>query len=190
MDDRELVKKLLAKDPEAEKYFFHTYRDRLCKACSYVLGFQDPEAEDVTQEAFIAALQQLPRFEFRSSLGHWLFRIGMNLCYSRIRKRQKQVVLLEEEMEGLMGPVSIKRELDQLEDRERQKLVEVVAAQKEALGDPCRKLLNLRDGEGKSYASIAEVLKVPIGTVMSRLARCKKALKELVMRALKEEMHA
>src|ERR1035438_8896787 len=74
LEDRQLVEKLLAKDTDAENYFFRIYRDKLYKVCVYLLGYQDPEAEDITQEAFLAALRKLPEFEFRSSLYTWLYR--------------------------------------------------------------------------------------------------------------------
>jgi RNA polymerase sigma-70 factor (ECF subfamily) len=190
LEDRELVQRLLAKDEKAERYFFLTYRDRLCKACFYILGYQDPEAEDVTQEAFMAALRKLPEFEFRSSLFHWLFRICMNLCYDRIRKRQRQIIRAQEELEGLAGPASVARESQREEDREKHRLMGLIETQREALGEPCQGLLKLRDEDRKSYAAIAESLRIPIGTVMSRLARCKEALKQLVLNVLKEKPNA
>jgi RNA polymerase sigma-70 factor (ECF subfamily) len=190
LDDRELVRKLLAKDPEAERFFFVTYRDRLCKACFYVLGYQDPEAEDVVQESFLAAFNKISEFEFRSSLFHWLFRICMNRCYERIRARQRQIVRVEAELEGLVGPPSIEQEQRRGEAAETHRILEIIEAQREVLGDPCRRLLRLRDQDGNSYAAIAESLKIPIGTVMSRLSRCKEALKQLVLQALGKESHA
>src|SRR5581483_9642476 len=86
LEDRELVQKLLAKDPAAEKYFFQVYHPKLFRTCNHILGYRDPEAEDVAQEAFIVALRKLPEFEFRSTLNRWLFRICVFLCFERIRK--------------------------------------------------------------------------------------------------------
>lgn len=190
MEDRELVRRLLEKDEEAERYFFQTHRDRLCKACFYILGYQDPEAEDVAQEAFMKALQKLPEFEFRSSLSHWLLRIGINLCYDRIRQRQRLVIRLTEELDGLSAPHSMEIERQRKEDVGKHKVLEVLETQKKLLGEPCRELIRLRDEEEKSYAAISEELKIPIGTVMSRLSRCKEALKDLVVRAMREEANA
>ncbi len=187
MEDKELVERLLAKDKGAERYFFETYREKLYKACVYFLGHQDPEAEDIVQEAFIVALRKLPEFEFRSTFHHWLFRICVFLCYHRIHKRRRHVVHLEEELEELSGAKSVEQERWKKEDGEKQRMIELVQQQRELMGDPCKSLLRLRDLEGQSYLAIAEVLKVPIGTVMSRLARCKESLKTLVIRALQGE---
>ena len=190
MDDRELVQKLIAKDPQAESLFFHTYRDRVYHACVSLLGYQDPEAEDVAQEAFIVALRKLPEFEFRSSLYRWLYRICVFLSYERIRKRRRQVARLDWELENLSGPLSLQKERHQQEDDEKKRVVGLVRAQRNLMGEPCKDLLYLRDEREESYAGIAEKLKMPIGTVMSRLSRCKEALKQLVLNALKEEAHA
>jgi RNA polymerase sigma-70 factor (ECF subfamily) len=189
LEDRELVQKLLAKDDQAYRYFYGTYQDKIYKACVYLLGYQDPDAEDVAQEVFLAALKQLPQFEFRSSLYHWLYRICMYLCYERIRKRRRLVVSLEEELEAAARPQSLHSQGQKEEDQQRQKLLEVVASQKQLMGEPCKGLLDLRDSQKKSYAQLADTLKVPIGTIMSRLARCKESLRNLVLKALKETPH-
>ncbi len=186
MDDRELVKKLLAKDEKAQHYFFNTYWNKLYKACVYILGQKDHEAEDLAQEAFIVALRKLPEFEFRSSLHHWLFRICTYLCYEHIRERKKKLLRLEENLDNLPGSIQVEQGRWKQEEADRQRMLQLVEKQKELLGEPCRGLLRLRDEEEKSYAMIAESLRIPIGTVMSRLARCKEALKQLVTGALEE----
>ena len=187
MDDRQLVQKLLAKDWEAENIFFRIYRDKLYRTCVHFLGYQDPDAEDVAQEAFIVALQKLPEFEFRSSLYSWLFRICVNLCYARIRKRKRQIAHLEEDLEVLAAPNSASRREREEEEAEKNKMLELVESQKEHLGQFCRELLESRDRQQKSYAEISTDLKVPMGTVMSRISRCREALKRLVMEALRKK---
>jgi RNA polymerase sigma-70 factor (ECF subfamily) len=186
LEDRELVQKLLAKDEEAYRFFFETYQEKIYQACVYILGYQDPDAEDVAQEVFLAALRQLPQFEFRSSLYHWLYRICMYLCYERIRQRRRLVASEDAELESAAQPLALTRQNREREEKEKSKLLELLKTQKHLLGDPCRSLLELRDEQEKSYAQMADILRVPIGTVMSRLARCKEALKALFLRALKE----
>jgi RNA polymerase sigma factor (sigma-70 family) len=187
LNDRELVEKLLAKDEEAYRLFYQSYRERLYKVCAYILGYQDPDAEDVTQEVFLVALQRLPQFQFRSTLYHWLHCICTYLCYERIRKRKRQVLSASEDLEAVAGPQAMAREEKELQDEKTRKLLELMESQKQLLGDPCRSLLDLREKEKKSYAQLAEIFKVPIGTINSRMARCLEALKNLFVRALKEK---
>ena len=163
MDDRQLVQKLLARDEEAESLFFRTYREKIYKICVYLLGYQDPEAEDITQETFLVALRKLPQFEFRSSLYSWLYSVCAYLCYERLDKRQRQVAHLEEELEELAGPLAVDRRNREEGETEKNKMLELVEAQKNLLGEPCRGLLELRDKQGKSYAGISEELKIPWG---------------------------
>jgi RNA polymerase sigma-70 factor, ECF subfamily len=186
LNDRQLVKKLLAKDEVAYRVFFETYRDRIFKACVYILGYQDPEAEDIAQETFLVAIQRLPQFEFRSSLYHWLHCICTYLCFERVRARKRLLSSLNEDLEMIAGTHAVRRHHRAYEEKNLERMLDVVDAQKGMLGDPCRNLLELRDNEKKSYAELAEIFKVPVGTITSRLARCKEALKSLVSRALKE----
>ncbi len=190
LEDRELVEKLLAKDPEAEKFFFKTYHPKLFRTCNHILGYRDPEAEDVAQEAFVVALRKLHEFEFRSSLNRWLFRICVFLCFERIRKRKRQILQLEGELEALSLSMMHDREDERREEDERRRMVQLVRAQRDLMGEPCQGILRRWDEEDQSYAVIAEALKLPIGTVMSRLARCKEALKQLVIKVLRGGEHA
>jgi len=187
LDDRQLVEKLLKGDEAAERFFFHTYRDKLYRTCVSFLGYQDPEAEDVTQEAFIVALRKLPEFEFRSGLFSWLYRICVNLCYERMDKRWRQVTFLQEELEALAGPMAEERQRREEESSLRDQRLAVIAEQKKLLGAPCQDLLELREVQGKSYAELTTIFKAPMGTIMSRLARCREALKQLVLRVLEGE---
>lgn len=184
MDDRELVQKLLAKDKDAQSVFFNTYRERLYRSCVHLLGYQDPEAEDIVQEAFISAFRQIPQFQFKSSLYHWLYRICMYLCWERVRKRNRQVAILDEELEALANPAAMEHEQGKRQEDEKKGLLKLIASQRDLLGEPCKGLLELRDVKGESYSKISKAVKIPIGTVMSRLSRCKEALKQMVLKAL------
>ncbi|MGH7738877.1 MAG: RNA polymerase sigma factor, partial [bacterium] len=127
-----------------------------------------------------------PQFEFRASLYHWLYRICMYLCYERIRKRRRMVTSEEEALEMAARSRAMDRQSRDEEEAEKLKMMELLESQKQLLGKPCRDLLDLRDAREQSYAQIAGTLKVPIGTVMSRLARCKESLKILFLKAFQE----
>jgi len=187
VDERELVQKTLQGDPEAQNLLVRQYRDPLRRVCVHILGYQDPEVEDVLQETFLRAFQKMDRFEFRSSLGRWLNQICVHQCYNRWRRRKRMVVQAVEDLEVLLAPASVRVEDEGRRNRVQEKRLAVLAEQKKLLGYPCREILALRDESGESYAHIAETLGIAMGTVMSRLARCRKALKDLVQKALAGE---
>ncbi len=184
MEDQELVRRLLAKDAEAERLFYLTYKDPLYRTCTYILGYRDRDAEDMVHDTFLAALRDLPGFQFRSRLERWLRQICVHLCYKQLKKRKRLVAQLNEDLEALSAPRALEKPGLDRQKKETENALEVMESQKGLLGKPCQKLLELRDGEEKSYAELAEILKVPMGTVMSRLARCKDALKALMQKAL------
>ena len=180
LDERELVRRILQGDEQAKADFYLAHYERLYRDCVYLLGRQDHDAEDVVQDAFIAAYRKLPGFEFRSSLGTWLTRIGIYLCYNRYRKRMKQYAKEQADLEGILdrslGGKNDDRDIQEVQQAQL-RLVEKCLAK---IGKDCADIIRLRDFRGLPYVDIGEHLKIPLGTVMSRLARCKKALKALV----------
>lgn len=186
MDEKDLVKKILQGDAKAKEFFYVTYRERLYRDCVYLLGYLDPEAEDVLQETFITAFEKLPGFEFRSSLSTWLTQICIYKCHNRYRQRAKTVSQEHSELETLLRPAAFDHHHAATQEDEKQRKLRIVTACLEDLGPGCREIITLRELEEKSYAEIGKVLKIPLGTVMSRLSRCKKNLKGLVESYLKE----
>jgi RNA polymerase sigma-70 factor (ECF subfamily) len=186
LDERELVQRILRGDEKAKAEFFVTYRERLYRNCVYLLGYNDPEAEDVVQEAFITAFDKLAEFEFRSSLATWLTQICIYKCHNRYRQRAKLVQQEHAELEATLQPAAWDRA--EASDREAEKKHRLGIVEKclERIGPDCREIIQLREMQEKSYAEIGKALRVPLGTVMSRLSRCKRALKVLVEQYLKE----
>lgn len=187
MDERELVQKILQGDEKAKNHFFVTYRERLYRNCVYLLGYQDPEAEDVVQETFITAFEKLPGFQFRSSLSTWLIQISIFKCHNRYRQRAKLVGREEAELDLLLRSTAM--DIQESRDREREyldKKISIIEKCLEKLGSECVEIVRLRELQGKSYIEVGKTLKIPMGTVMSRLSRCKKALKTLVEQFVKE----
>jgi len=182
-----LVRKILEKDPSAQELLVKLHRETLRRVSVHILGYGDPDIEDILQDTFTAAFQNLGTFQFRSSLAHWLRQICVHLCYRRWRKRKRMVVLEMEKLEELLAPESLSQ--PQGQETERARKMEALEKGKQGLGKPCRDLIGLRDEKGKSYADISEVLRVPMGTVMSRLARCRETLRELVQRVISGEMN-
>jgi RNA polymerase sigma-70 factor (ECF subfamily) len=151
------------------------YRGRILVVGVALLGRGDPEVEDVVQETFIAALGALEGFEFRSSLYTWLNHICVRLCYRRIRQRSRTALGSEQDLAETLGAVASGDDpgLRRLDETRQQWLRKAV----EAMDKGCRTIIQWRDFEGLSYGDLSRRLKAPIGTVMSRLSRCREKLR-------------
>jgi|SRR5579871_3956160 len=186
LDERALVARVLKGDERAKYDFYQAFKQKLYSFCVYTLGANDPEIEDILQEVFLAAFQKLGQFEFRSSLDTWLTQICLHKCYRRFRKRGRLYHQAEEELEGLLQSKALDEAARQEKVREKKAQLEIVDRALAGMGDPCRRILEMRNKQDASYVEISRVMKIPLGTVMSRLARCTAGLKELVEKTLKE----
>jgi RNA polymerase sigma-70 factor (ECF subfamily) len=142
----------------------------------------DDEALDACQEIFLRIWRGLDGFRNESRLSTWVFQIAWNFLRSYRRKRGRQPIAVESLDDG--RPMAIGALRDRAPDAERR----VIAAEKlgtveVALGrlaEHHRIVLWLRDGEDLSYEEIGDILDIPIGTVRSRLARARRALRDEV----------
>jgi RNA polymerase sigma-70 factor (ECF subfamily) len=184
LSDEEILDLVRRKDPGAFEALYKAYQGRLTATAIHFLGYEDQDYLDMVQETFAVALKKLPETEIQTNLYGWLNRICALLCYERLRQRKKQLSSLQEDMEFFSGGLAKERDQESSEQLERQEKLDFLRRQIARLDAPCKKLVTLRDLEGKSYADIARVLGVPLGTAMSRLARCRQALKDLVREAL------
>ncbi len=144
----------------------------ICRA-ALRLTRRPAEAEDLAQEVFLQAWKSFDRFERGTNCRAWLYRILWNVDHQRIRK--KVPVTIGAEGEALLAETLAAEEPTPTEIRD-----EEVAAALETLSEEHRRILLLSDVEEFSYKEIAVLLRVPIGTVMSRLSRARSALREKV----------
>lgn len=141
------------------------------------------DAEDLVQETYLRAFRSYESFREGTNLRAWLFRILTNAHINRYRSRSRRP---EEAELGDIEDLYLYRRLHQPGDIGRSAEEELmtmfseaeVVAAVEALPDTYRMAVLLADVEGFSYKEIAEILDVPIGTVMSRLHRGRKSLQK------------
>ena len=166
------------------------YQDRMFNAIVRLVGDRD-EAAELTQETFTRSLASLESFRGEAAPYTWLFRIGLNLSISRLRKVQRHRVFSLDRPIGRNGQSG--RHGDQaagLIDRVRQaapgpsemleqrEQAEQVVAALGRVEPEYRAVLIMRDVEGFDYQQMADVLELPLGTLKSRLFRARIALRD------------
>jgi RNA polymerase sigma-70 factor (ECF subfamily) len=140
------------------------------------------EAEDLVQETFAKALRGFPSFQPQTNFRAWMFRILKNtFLTSRAGLRAHPTVSLAPDDEGDVDAVATDTPESILIGRASRELVRGAI---EALSPPFREAVILRDVEGLTYLEIAEALAIPIGTVMSRLARGRRDIRKQIEKKL------
>ncbi len=134
------------------------------------------DAEDLFQEVFLRVHRFLPKFQGGSVRG-WLRRIVVNTNSSLKRGKKNQAVAHLDEMEGWKESIADSGETPD-EAAERTSTREGLEHALAHLSEDFRTVLILREVEDLDYSEIAEVLNVPVGTVRSRLARARMALRK------------
>jgi RNA polymerase sigma-70 factor (ECF subfamily) len=143
------------------------------------------EAEDLVQETFLKGLRGFAGFEIGTNFRAWIFRILRNtFLTSRTGLRAQRTVALEDELHELDGSgaetypeAAIDRQSPEVNLMRMSDRAAVQAAM-ETLPPPLLEVILLCDVEEMKYKEIASVLDIPIGTVMSRIARGRQALRE------------
>jgi RNA polymerase sigma-70 factor (ECF subfamily) len=171
-DEQELVARLRDGDPDALRLVVEQYQQRIF-ALIYGIVRDRHEVEDVAQEVFLKVFTRIHAFDGRSRFYTWLYRVAANAAKDHVkhRSRRPSVPLSEEAPipDGEPGPRAHAASL------ERRRAVRDAIA---ALPARYREVLTLRELEGFSYAEIAEVLDVSIGTVESRIHRARARLRQ------------
>jgi RNA polymerase sigma-70 factor (ECF subfamily) len=170
-DDSTLVDEARSGDRHAIERLLLLHYERVYALCRRMLG-NDSDAEDATQDAFVAAVRALPRFDGRSTFATWMHRIATNTCIDEMRRRRRRPLLgLEEEK----APVTL------APDRSSEVAFRIDVDSALALvPSEFRAALVLRDVCDHSYEEIAQALEIPIGTVRSRIARGRAVLADLL----------
>jgi RNA polymerase sigma-70 factor (ECF subfamily) len=162
-----------------EKPAFHEivdqYGNDLYRLAVSLLGNPD-DAEDVLQETFLAAFEQLDRFEGRSALKTWLIgilvrRVARHIRYKRIRRTVSLDWLSGEGRDPIESNPAVRRS-NEMEIRLD------IGTMLKTLSRKLREVLVLREVLNLSYQEIGDALGIPIGTVESRLSRARQELRE------------
>ena len=187
--DQRTLAQLRRGDWSAMEQLVGRYQDRLYATILRMVHHPD-DAADLVQETFVRAMQGVARFEGKSALYTWLFRIAVNLALSHRRSNQYRAAVslddgraddepsVNRQAAGLRRQLAQETEDDPALSAERrlefERLMEALAA----LDPEFKAVIVLRDVEECDYDQIAAILEVPVGTVKSRLFRARLALRD------------
>ena len=192
-DDSLLIRRSLQGDSAATEQLILRYQNRIYNVVLKICSDADDAAE-LTQETFVKVLENLDRFEARSSFYTWAFRIAVNLTLNYCQRNARLAVRsLDSECEqsnsqakqSLKEFLSDDRSPDPAALAQNKELHEIAIEALNNMDEAQRTVLVLRDIEGMSYARIAETLGIEIGTVRSRLSRGRTKLRDILEAILK-----
>ena len=167
LSDATLAERARRGDRDALEQLLRRHHDRVAALCRRMCG-NDADAADATQEALIALVRGLDRFDGRAAFSTWAYRVATNACLDELRRRSRRPVV---GLDRLPDPIAAGSDP-----------ASVVAASIDvdaALATvplEFRVAVVLRDLCALDYREIAEVLGVPVGTVRSRIARGRAAV--------------
>lgn len=179
--DAQLVAGLQIADESAYELLIHRFQSPVYNLALRLLD--DPrDASDVVQEVFLKIFRNVRQFREQSSLRTWIYRIAVNEAHNRRRwlfRHRHNEVALEDDFDDAgprerFLPDNGRSPFDRAFDRETHLLIEEGLA---AINPRFREAVVLRDIEDLSYEEIAEILRISIGTVKSRIMRGREALR-------------
>ncbi len=178
--DAEAIQLCQQGNRQAYGFLVERYKERAYYSALGILGSHDA-ALDISQDAFVRAFRAIKRFEPGKKFFTWYYQILRNLCLNFIRDKKRHARSFSE-----IDEHEIKKLSDDSQDAsvlaEQNELKQALWAAMEQLKPNEREVIVLKDFQDLSYKEIAEILDIPIGTVMSRLFNARQALKAKIER--------
>jgi RNA polymerase sigma-70 factor, ECF subfamily len=174
-DDSELVKAALDGDKKAFGEIVTRYQKMVARTVKVMLG-DSVFAEDIGQEVFIKLYYSLREFRGDSKLSTYIQRIAVNLTLNEIKRRKRFFSMFSQKGNSEMHEFEV---IDN-DTQERREASEIVNKALQAMDPKFRVIIMMRMLQGYSTKETAEILGLPLGTVLSRLSRAQEQLKEIL----------
>ena len=183
MTEQELIRRAKQGDHSAFEQLLRNNQDRVFSLAFRMVNNRE-DAADLAQEAFLKAWQGLRTFQGESAFSTWVYRLTTNVCIDFLRKQKRRqdiepVVSLDDLEVSWAQPADHSQ--DPQRRLEREEMSRAVARGLEQLPDHQRQVLVMRELSGLSYQEIAEKLDLDLGTVKSRIARARLALRKILL---------
>lgn len=180
--DRAIVERVVKGDVEAFGILVERYQDRIYSAVHNYVSNPD-DAVDIAQDTFVKAYAKLRSFDSSSAFYTWLYRIAVNTAIDFLRRRKSRPAdSLDDEKFTTAGFEPASRN-----PRSNPERVAILGEQRTALrasigrlSNKLRAVLVLHDVEGLSQEEVARILRIPVGTVKSRVSRARAELRNLL----------
>jgi RNA polymerase sigma-70 factor (ECF subfamily) len=177
VEERELISRVLAGDPSAERALYDTHVDRVFRLVYRMAGDMD-RAQDYTQETFIRAFSRLDSFRGESALSTWLGSIAISVTLNGLRKVRR----LQERELGLDDVVGTGHTAREAEPDLKSRLTQAI----DNLPEGYRAVFVMHDVEGYTHEEIATSLGVHPGTSKAQLFRARARLREALADFVKD----
>ncbi len=181
-------------DVDAFEILVKRYQKQMFNTAFRMIGSYEDAAEAV-QDAFVSAFRNINKFKGSSKFSTWLTRIVINMAKNRIKKmaadRRKNTVSLDDCRQG-NGHIKFDPAADEpsaMENMERKQIRRQVQLCIDTIDSGFREVLVLKDIQGFAYAEIGAILKIPQGTVKSKLYRARDSLKKCLKRVFGDIRH-
>jgi len=178
----QLLARAKAGDQDALETIFETYRNQVFSLAFRMTG-NTSDAEDLTQEVFLQVMRKIGSFQGRSSFSTWLYRVTVNRSRDYLRSKKRNPELLSQDGGGagprddIYASASTPAPESSAISSEAQRIVQEALME---LPISLRAPLVLHELEGLEYHQVARMLRLPVGTVKSRIFRGRLKLAELL----------
>lgn len=172
--DEKLVRYVRNVDQEAYREVIARYQEKLMRY-AYGIVLDEQMAQDVVQNTLIKAFKNLRGFDTRRKFSSWIYRIAHNEVMNEINRGKKFISL---ETHNWLGEKMVSNENIE-EEYTKQEIKKMVGEVFRKVDLKYREVLTLYYLEDKSYEEISEILRMPMGTVGTRINRGKRLLKEV-----------
>ena len=174
-EESHIIKEILNGKTEQYEYFLDRYGQQVFVLVDRIVSCQE-DAEELTQDVFLKAFQQLSSFKAESSFSTWIYRIATNLAISAVRKKRNDVLRLDDSVLANLSDIQVD---EALEDDSEEQMERLQQAMNQLEADE-RALITLYYLEEKPLVEVAFILGMTDGNAKVKLHRIRKKLYVLI----------